>query len=55
MSAITIDETTSQRLQNKINDFFDENEEIEIISVNYQAFQTNNYADHIYSVLIIYK
>lgn len=55
MESVAFEETTLQHLQEQINDFFDNNEVIEIVSCNYQAFETNNYADHLYSVLIIYK
>lgn len=55
MGVIAFEENSLQHLQDQINSFLDENEGIEIVSCNYQAFETDNYASHAYSALIIYK
>lgn len=56
MLVIGFEETSIKDLSEAIHGYFaSSGRKIKIISVNYSAFQTNNYADHLYSALIFYK
>ena len=59
IDTVGFEDTSVAGLAEQIREYFEEDfyspASLEIISCNYQAFQTNNYADHMYSALIIYK
>lgn len=57
MEVISFEEVSLQDLQGQMQAFFNRlgASNYRIISINYQAFETNNYADHMYSVLIVYE